>query len=403
SPATPPVARLQNPRAVRSRKRPGTSGVEISPRHCPKVLGYRNYGTSVFYDAGVNRIVSNANQLKSVYASLSDVSNRTTSLSIAGTSGTSSKQLRLDEEIQDLKKKVATQATEIVELKEGTKDKEQKIIALEVNQKELLAKIDLRHLLDRVGDPARALLLDDRGLKELFDENETCLAYVVSIDLRRSTELMLKAREPKRFAEFISSLALSLRGVILEHFGVFDKFTGDGILAYFPEFFAGASSGLLAIESAKRCHQVFDQHYREHRHCFTSVLQSTGLGIGVDYGEVSIVHMKGELTVVGTPVVYACRLGGANGGTTLVNQQAYEELLGRFSEYLDFEERSIEFKHEGPMLAYAVRRNEKTAKISSPAWLLEQDDVSLKSDELPADLQKSPTSNPSPEDGAEKY
>jgi hypothetical protein len=38
-------------------------------------------------------------------------------------------------------------------------------------------------------------------------------------------------------------------------------------------------------------------------------LKDTGLGIGIDFGATRLVQMAGGLSVVGAPVVYACRLG----------------------------------------------------------------------------------------------
>src|ERR1700730_4336105 len=97
---------------------------------------------------------------------------------------------------------------------------------------------------------------------------------------------MLKAREPKLFAQFITTLARQLRNEVLENYGIFDKFTGDGILAFFPEFYSGSDAGYFALRAAPTCHKVFASHYEKHRHCFISVLKELGLGIGLDYGQV---------------------------------------------------------------------------------------------------------------------
>ena len=274
------------------------------------------------------------------------------------------KAIELDEEKSKLKRQIAVL----------TKDKEEseiQVLQLQSDFDALEAINRLQHLVSRVGEPARVALLNGTMLKRKFDENETSEAYVVSIDLRRSTELMLKARTPRLFAEFITSLANKLRAVILDRLGVFDKFTGDGILAFFPAFYSGVQAGLLAVDAAKECHEVFASHYRAHRTSFTSVLKNVGLGIGIDFGLVSIVQMSNELTVVGSPVVYACRLGGADAGQTLVNQPAYEQLLSLFSEFIDFSETEIVFKHEGAMVAYRVIRNEKQFELQLPCWCLE--------------------------------
>lgn len=279
------------------------------------------------------------------------------------------KQKELELEIDTLKKKIGEQANGFHELKQGSDDQKRKISELESDLETLRSKEQLRHLLDRVGILAQKSLLTSSKLFELFQKNEVCNAFVVSIDVRRSTDLMLKAREPKLFAEFITSLAEKLRSIILERYGIFDKFTGDGILAYFPDFYSGQDAGLQVVEASEACHQAFKEHYNNNRKCFLSIINDVGLGIGVDYGEVTIVRMHGELTVVGTPVVYGCRLGGANAGQTLVNQPAYEMLMENYSEYIDFSEASIDFKHEGSMLAYSVMRNVKPASPNSPDWV----------------------------------
>lgn len=276
---------------------------------------------------------------------------------------------KIEDEIRDLSQKIHGQAEVISRLNEEGKDYSEKIDALNNTLKDLEDKERLKHLLTRVGEKGRKSLLRDGKLKEKFDENETCCAYIMSIDLRRSTELMLKARNPKGFADFITKLTMKLREIIINSYGIYDKFTGDGVLAFFPEFYSGPMAGLLAVSAAEACHEAFDVHYRINRKCFNSIIKETGLGVGIDYGEVSMVQMQGELTVVGTPVVYACRLGGANAGDTLVNQPAYEELLSRYSEFVEFRETEIGFNHEGAMVVNKVSRNEKTYKVEDPEWV----------------------------------
>ncbi|MHB8168906.1 MAG: adenylate/guanylate cyclase domain-containing protein [Thermoleophilia bacterium] len=278
----------------------------------------------------------------------------------------------LEKEISSLRAEIDKKAKNLVDEKADAKKKEQLIKELEKDLKEHQEKQALSHLLNRVGTEAQAKLLTDKDFRELFTNENASQAYVVSIDIRRSTELMLKAREAKRFAQFVIDLAVLLRQEILNNYGIFDKFTGDGVLAFFPEFYSGDDAGFRAVRAALRCHKIFEKHYQDNRSSFVAVLQDTGLGIGIDYGSVQLVEIGGEFTVVGTPVVYACRMSAAEARNTYVNQPAYEQLFERYSVF-DFEETEIQVKHEGRMLAYGVRSNGKEFPPQAPEWIAPQE------------------------------
>jgi class 3 adenylate cyclase len=226
----------------------------------------------------------------------------------------------------------------------------------------------IQHLLQRVNDAGQQQLLENPSFRTSFSNGEPTDAFVVSIDIRRSTDLMLKARDPKLYAEFLLTMAVGLKETVVGNFGVFDKFTGDGVLAFFPSFYTGHDAGLWAVKTAIECHDLFARHYRLHRSSFTAILNRVGLGIGIDYGRVHIVEIGADVTVVGTPVVYACRMSGAPAGTTLVNQLAYEQLFLQHGEYCDFAEVALDAKHEGELLAHAVTSSGKPFSPSLPSW-----------------------------------
>lgn len=267
------------------------------------------------------------------------------------------------------RKKVEDQAKALREEKSSGKEQEKKIAALEASLLELRAKEQIGFLLSRVNQTAQQRLLASHDFRKIFLETKECEAFVMSVDIRRSTELMLKARRPDAFADFITTLCTDLMNIITEHYGVFDKFTGDGVLAFFPDFYSGEAAAYYAVAAADRCHNSFRDHYQRFRRSFSSVLTGTGLGIGLDYGTVHLVQMAGGLTVVGAPVVYACRLSGAPAGVTLVNQPAYEVISDHFGATCFIDETTVEFKHEGSMLAYQVRLNGREHKPILPSWL----------------------------------
>jgi hypothetical protein len=78
--------------------------------------------------------------------------------------------------------------------------------------------------------------------------------------------------------------------------------------------------------------------------------------------------MAGGLTVVGPPVVYACRMGGAPAGQTLLNQPAYERISERFSANCFLRETELEIKHEGTTLAYDVTLSKVAYRPERREW-----------------------------------
>jgi hypothetical protein len=129
----------------------------------------------------------------------------------------------------------------------------------------------------------------------------------------------------------------------------------------------------MAVNAAFEAHNFFNEHYINYRSAFSTVLLDTGLGIGIDFGEVAIARVANTLSIVGQPVVYACRMSGAPAGKTFLNQPAYDNIFNNFSGYLNFSEESIEFKHERNMLAYRIESNSKKIPIEPPEWTTESE------------------------------
>ncbi|MGH7163234.1 MAG: adenylate/guanylate cyclase domain-containing protein, partial [Planctomycetota bacterium] len=182
----------------------------------------------------------------------------------------------------------------------------------------------------RIADAAFEMLgdVDSTVAQALRPDAEIEECWVVSVDIRRSTELMLKAKSARHFSAFVTDLCHALRRIIVTHYGVFDKFTGDGILSFFPKRYAGDAVASWVVRAADACHEAFRSTYEASRSAFRTVID-TGLGIGVDVGRVRLVDIGDGVSVVGDPVVYACRLGSARAGETLVNQTAAELLTER--------------------------------------------------------------------------
>jgi len=177
-------------------------------------------------------------------------------------------------------------------------------------------------------DRVRSRRRTDRGSKSNIYLKKV-QAFVMSVDIRRSTQLMRDTLRADEYAAFLINLSRDLAEEVKGNYGIFDKFTGDGILACFPiPIFANDahSAALWTIAAAEHCHERFEQLFMTLRPHLAIVEEPQGLGIGIDFGDVSLVDVNGELTMVGIPVVYACRLATAPAGVTLLNEQAYQQL-----------------------------------------------------------------------------
>lgn len=278
----------------------------------------------------------------------------------------------LSDELMRLRKQVADQTRELTKKQRSEAEQKRQLASLLKSRRDLDEKFKLAFVLSRVSKAAQQKLLSSKAFRKNFLSTGECNAFVLAVDIRRSTELMLKAREPRKFAAFLTSVCSDFMSIITERHGVFDKFTGDGVLAFFPEFFTGKDAAYYAIESADACHASFRRHYESYRGAFKSILADVGLGIGIDWGKVDLVTIAGGLTVVGEPVVYACRLSDACNKRTLANQPAKEAIVERLGAKCFVDETIAPFKHEGDMIAYEVKLTDREYSPAIPEWIADR-------------------------------
>ena len=155
---------------------------------------------------------------------------------------------------------------------------------------------------------------------ELLDaiiDGEPIQMFVMAADIRESTNLMKEAVRFERFAAVMDRFVTSVQRGIRRSGGWFDKFTGDGFLAYwivqsgspdeYEERFVQAAGNITHT-----AHSLIDFFHRlvldDFRSNSRNLSQGVGLSIGLDAGPGYLVTIAGELTVVGSPVVGAVRM-----------------------------------------------------------------------------------------------
>ena len=155
---------------------------------------------------------------------------------------------------------------------------------------------------------------------ELLDaiiDGEPLQMFVMAADIRGSTMLMKEAIRFERFAFTMDKFVTAVRRGIGGPGGWFDKFTGDGFLAYwivqsgpenpYHEHFVEAAGNIVHT-----AHTLIDFFHRlvleDFRSNSRNLPEGVGLSMGLDAGPGYLVQIAGELTVVGPPVVGAVRM-----------------------------------------------------------------------------------------------
>jgi class 3 adenylate cyclase len=153
-------------------------------------------------------------------------------------------------------------------------------------------------------------------------DGEPIEMFVMAADIRESTTLMKEAVRFELFAQVMDKFVSSVRQGIRRSGGWFDKFTGDGFLAYWivqrgpPDEYEERLVQTTG-DVAHTANILIDLFHRRVLEDFRSNSRNlsggVGLSMGLDAGPGYIVKIADELTVVGSPVVGAVRMVNAAG------------------------------------------------------------------------------------------
>jgi len=200
------------------------------------------------------------------------------------------------------------------------------IASEEIKDKEPIREIISKHL--QIGREKPMEI--DKGMVSILERcvirKKSVKSSVMSIDIRDSSELMTRT-SAKNYLNFITGLTLEFGRIITSHGGLVEKFTGDGILAYFPSVWSGNNGLYNCCLASTECHKFFDRYYKEKRKMFAiDFFETIGLGIGIDFGDIIIQIINGVVTIIGDTVVFACRFSNAPANKTILNSRAYENV-----------------------------------------------------------------------------
>jgi class 3 adenylate cyclase len=136
---------------------------------------------------------------------------------------------------------------------------------------------------------------------------------VLAADIRHSTDLMNEAFNQYVFASTLEEFIAASRVSVGRNRGWFANFTGDGFLAFWPT--TDGTRNVNVRRALLTVSDLFAEFEAVHIPRFASnawrYREDTGLGIGLDHGEVAVVEVGEEATIVGRSVVGATRLVSA--------------------------------------------------------------------------------------------
>lgn len=182
----------------------------------------------------------------------------------------------------------------------------------------------LRQVLDRfVAEDVTDVILTDpeRYLKLGGDVR---LVTVLFADIRGFTRFT-EENPAEHVIHTLNRIFQSLSKVVFEHQGTFDKYLGDGFMAFYGAPVSGEDDAKRAVDTALEMQRLF----RELRKTSGDELKGLGLGIGLHSGDAVVGNIGSEkvmdYTVVGDVVNVAKWLQEqAEGGQILLSQITYE-------------------------------------------------------------------------------
>lgn len=206
-----------------------------------------------------------------------------------------------------------------------------------------------------------------QGLTDQEQNTKLTTHVILSADIRKSTFLMKEASDLSVYAGIMTSFINHSKKLVADHGGWFDKFMGDGFLAYWPcelylpqthiedgarsrtdarlsdalvdishTYIAGeewkssptdfpvpnnlGAAKLYGVASALRVSTLLVDAFTSRflpgfRRTTRNLRADTGLTVGIDVGDVLLVSMGSEMSIVGHPIVGAVRMtsGGLRG------------------------------------------------------------------------------------------
>ena len=138
---------------------------------------------------------------------------------------------------------------------------------------------------------------------------------VMVADIRRSQDLITYGLSPDFYREQIIGFLSEVRKILRENYGIYDRFTGDGFIAYFNQFICeqeGRDYYEMTLDACEKIQSFSEQYFDNWSSQIRKIpVEPIGLSLGIDSGKVNFKDIEGQFFAIGDACVWATRMCNA--------------------------------------------------------------------------------------------
>ena len=202
---------------------------------------------------------------------------------------------------------------------------------------------------------------------------------VMVADIRRSQDLITYSPSPNTYREQIIGFLSEVRRILKEDYAIYDRFTGDGFIAYFNQFVCeqeGKDYYEMTLDACRRIQSFSENFFKKWSSLIRKIpVEPIGLSIGIDSGYVDFKDVDNQFFAIGDACVWATRMCNAGKrGDVIFNNIPYHQIVKYgakgFSTEIDAETKNGEsFKayKVNPALVNYNARPKKDPSLNTPS------------------------------------
>ena len=154
---------------------------------------------------------------------------------------------------------------------------------------------------------------------------------VMVADIRRSQDLITYGLSPEFYREQIIGFLAEVRRILRVDYGIYDRFTGDGFIAYFNQYVCeqeGKDYYAMTLDACDKIQSFSEQYFENWSNQIRKIpVEPIGLSLGIDSGKVDFKDIDGQFFAIGDACVWATRMCNAGKrGDVIFNNIPYHKI-----------------------------------------------------------------------------